>query len=359
MKNRVLVIGALPPPVGGMETVTEHMSNLKLKDYDMEIFNVAKNKIIKSNIIFNLINFAYRCIKLMAVSIIKNPDIMHFHITVNRDFLQKSILIKISKLLNKKIIIHIHGGAFKEFYRNSSKNKKENIKRTLNSADLLIVLSEGWKNYFKKLCPGQIIHVIPNCVDSNTISRYNLKYKEKNRKIFNILFVGRIERQKGIYELLKAFSQIKNQNSYLYIMGSFVNNEKEINQLTIKLGISQRVIFLGMINGNERFKYFAQADLFVLPSYWEGLPLTILEAMAFGLPIVSTKVGAIPEVVKKENGILVNPRDTLSIKEALLHFEKNNRELITISRNNKLLIKNKYTIKIFAKNIQKAYDEMI
>ena len=233
MKTKILVIGALPPPTGGMETVTEQMSKMKLKDYHIKIFNVAKNKIIKSNMIFNILNFVYRCFKLIMTILLENPKIIHIHITVNRDFLQKAIYIKIAKMLNKKIIVHIHGGAFKEFYDKSSKNKKQKITRVLNSVDSLIVLSRSWYEFFKGLCPKQKIYVLSNSVDIEIIEEYRKKHNNKNA--FRILYVGRIEKQKGINELITAFSKIRNENLFLDIMGVFMNNEKEIRKLTENL----------------------------------------------------------------------------------------------------------------------------
>ena len=88
------------------------------------------------------------------------------------------------------------------------------------------------------------------------------------------------------------------------IVGPYEDKEKFFKEVD-RLKVRDKCEFVGEVIGKERFKYFASADLFVLPSYSEGLPVAIIEAMSFGLPIISTRVGAIPEVVKPENGILL------------------------------------------------------
>lgn len=350
--KKILVIGALPPPTGGMTTVMEQMSSLKFKNYDIIIFNVAKNKIIKSNIVFNVINFIYRCIKLFLVLVIYNPYIVHIHMSSYKDFSQKRVFHKICKLLNKKTILHIHGGAFIDFYNTS--NNKKSIVNTLNSADLLIVLSDYWKDFFKKLCPDKKIVVLPNAVDMKISNKYSKI--SKNDKTYNVLFVGRLEKQKGIFDLIKAFNMIKDDNIKLLLMGPFMNNEKEIKDLIKKLNISDKIVFLGNINSDERFKYFASADVFVLPSYFEGLPVAILEAMSFGLPVISTNVGAIPEVVKKDNGILIKPGDVKALKNAILKIKNNTK--IDYKKNNIEKIKKNYTLDIFKKKLEEVYEKI-
>jgi glycosyltransferase involved in cell wall biosynthesis len=353
MKKKVLVIGALPPPTGGMETVMEQMMNFKFKDYELIPFNVAKTQLIKSNIIFNTVNFIYRCFKLFFIILIKKPEIIHIHVTVELDFLQKTIYQKIAKFLNKKTILHIHGGAFKEFYNNASKNKKKMINSALLSSNALITLSKGWREYYHKIVPGQKIYVLPNAIDLKIISKYK-KLRKKSKEV-RILYVGRVTKQKGIYELLEAMKLLKNHKIHLFVMGQYNDNEQAIKNICQNYKIQENISFLGNILGEERFKYYANADLFVLPSHWEGLPLSILEAMAFGLPIISTKVGAIPELITRNNGVLIKPGDIKSLEDAILKLSKIDHKVEKIRKNNMQKINKYYTVKHFEQNILHIY----
>jgi len=112
---------------------------------------------------------------------------------------------------------------------------------------------------------------------------------------------------------------------------------------------------LGMILGDSRFKHFADSDIFVLPSYSEGLPLSILEAMAFGLPIIATDVGAISEVVKSKNGILIRPKDAEGLKKAIqkiLDSPKRDEYM----KNNIQVIKENYTKQIMKRDLTRIYE---
>lgn len=353
--TKVLVIGPLPPPAGGMETILNQISFMRYKNIKIKIFNTSKKRIIKSLIVFNLLNFIYRSIKLTYILLFYRPDLLHIHTASSKSFWQNHIYFQICKIFNKKIILHIHGGAFKDFYTHSNKFIKARIIKTLNSADSLIVLSNYWFNFFKTLCPTQKIHILPNSIDLDIISKYNIKKSKKIDNKYNILFVGRIEKQKGIYELLNAFSEIKNKNLFLYIMGPFMNNEREIRTLTKKLKISNRVKFLGMISGPEKYEYFSKSHLFVLPSYWEGLPLSVLEAMSFGLPIIATDVGAIPEIIKKENGILIKPKNYNILKEKIITILKN-KDRIDYYTNNISTVRKHFNFKNFRRKLRIIYE---
>jgi len=351
MKNKVLVIGPLPPPTGGIGTVVEQMKSMDIRGYNISIFNTSKNKIIKSNLIFNTLNFMYRCLKLINILLIERPRIIHIHTASHKSFWQNNIYHKICKIFHKRTILHMHGGEFEKFYNSANQST---IVRTLQSADMLIVLTEGWKKFYEHINANKNIVVVPNAVNLDVIKKY-YSYRTKSSKTIKLLFVGRIERQKGIYELLKATSILKDKEIQLYIMGQFMNNEKEIRDLCAKYKITDKVTFLGLIQGNDRFKHFANSDLFVLPSYYESFGIAILEAMAFGLTIISTNVGGIPEIVAETNGILVQPRNVNQLVKAIKVTINSPLERKQFMRNN--ILKSKvYSLTKFKYNIEESYN---
>lgn len=349
-KVRVLVIGGLPPPIGGVETVMENMMSLRPKGFELIAFDVAKSRLIKSNIIFNSINFIYRCIKLFFVMLKVKPDIVHVHFAAGKDFWQKAVFMLISKMFKNKTILHMHSGKFPEFYNTS--RRKNLIKRLMHMGDGIIVLTKGWEVFYREILRCKNIHILNNSIDLEVITRYASHHKRSKTK--RMLFVGRIETPKGIYELLWALKKLRDMDIHLYVMGPFMKNEKEIRALCDKYGISDKITFLGIILGDERFKYFANADIFVLPSYSEGLPLSILEAMAFGMPVVATDVGAISEVVKKNNGILVRPKDADELSKAIRRII-DSMERKDYKESNITVIREKYTKQVFEKKLLDIY----
>lgn len=366
--KKILIIGPMPPPTGGMQTVMEQMMHLNMKNYESIQFNVSKNKIIKSNILFNSINFIYRCVKLFVYLLIFNPAIVHIHIAADKDVLQKSVFHKICKIMNKKIVLHTHGSRFKEWYKSLNDGQRVKIKELFNESSGVIVLSESWKEYYSSISNNKNIFVINNAIEDIDFKKYKRIYP-KNEHI--VLFLSSVCKRKGVYDLLKAIKNINNPKDTskeiskvkFVFVGPYEDKEEFFKEVD-RLGIKDRCIFVGEVLGKERFKYFASADIFVLPSYAEGLPVAILEAMSFGLPIISTTVGAIPEVVKRENGILIKPGDINALKNAILKLSasdsslKNNSIPVSYNKNNKDKINKNYTQKIFKSKLVEAYDQI-
>lgn len=157
-------------------------------------------------------------------------------------------------------------------------------------------------------------------------------------KKINILYTGRIEWEKGLRELVVAFSEIKFQNSHLNIVGwekdSGKRVENELRNIAHDLGIEENITFHGYKKvGNQLNEMYRMADIYVMPSYHEGFPRTIWEAMGNSLPVIATSVGAIPfELIDGRDALLINPRSTSEIKNSI-------ERLIVDSKLRKCLIK--------------------
>jgi glycosyltransferase involved in cell wall biosynthesis len=348
--KKVLIIGPMPPPTGGMETVMEQMKSLKISGYNLSFFNTNKSKLIKSFLFFNTLNFIFRCIRLYSILLKNKYEIIHIHTASRKSFWQNAIFLKISKLFNNNTILHIHGAEFKKFYKESK--RKNYITNILNKTDSLIVLSDNWRKYYSTICANKNIYVVNNSIENIDFKKYKRIYPKDD---FVVLFLSSICKRKGAYDLLKAIKSITDSTIKFVFVGPYEDRQKFFNDVKI-LGIAEKCEFKGEVIGNERFKYFASADMLVLPSYAEGLPVTILEAMSFGLPIVSTKVGAIPEVVKEDNGVLIQPGKINDLKKAILYIKKNNKE-IKYYKNNIQKINQKYVLKNFKKRISEIYDK--
>jgi glycosyltransferase involved in cell wall biosynthesis len=249
----------------------------------------------------------------------------------------------------------MHSGKFPPFYDSLSNKKKRYVKKTLMNADILISLSSNWEKYYFKFITSKRIHILHNAIDTNDLKNY--RTKKKSAGIKKLLFVGRIERTKGIYEILEAMKELKSEKIELLIMGPFQDNEKKIRSLCKKYEIENKVKFLGMIVGKRRYMYFNEADVFILPSYYEGLPLTIIEAMAFGLPVVATKVGAIPEVIKENiNGFLIEPKNSQALLNTLRSLLLSPAVLKKISKNNISQANRFYSLNTYINRIRTVYN---
>jgi glycosyltransferase involved in cell wall biosynthesis len=202
-------------------------------------------------------------------------------------------------------------------------SQRVQVQRILSKCNATVTVSQDLAN---KLAVIGIdiskLHVILNGVDSDSFKPGN---KAKSRQALGIkaegkliLFVGSHIKEKGCFELIHAFDQISaKQPEYSLAMiggGALAN---KLQELVLQLGLSTRVNFIGKLHHDKLPLWFACADAFCLPSYREGIPNVVMEALAAGLPVVATTVGGIPEVVDKGSGILVEPRDANALAIAL------------------------------------------
>lgn len=244
------------------------------------------------------------------------PQLLHIHFSRGSSFYRKSAYIILGRLLRRRIILHAHSGAFHTFYEHESGGlRKSYIRWILNMAHALIVLSPEWESFYKRLYHRGYLVVIGNPVEEvgEGIS------SEAMNKPSIVLFMGKLCREKGTYDLLRAFSTVscRYPNAELWLAG--VGEVEEVKRMIAETGrLVDKVRLLGWIEGVEKIHALRQATVFVLPSYYEGLPVALLEAMAAGVPVITTPVGGIPSVLTdEETGLLVNPGAVKELEEAL------------------------------------------
>lgn len=240
-----------------------------------------------------------------------HPEIKIVHVqgSVGASFWRKAIFIYIAKFFHKKVVWHMHAGRFAVFYQ----QHRYAVRKVVNKSDVIIALSEYWKEYFKNEFPTKRVEIIKNVISAPRVHKQQTGY-------FTLLFLGLLGKNKGIYDLLECIwdHKVEFQGKLkLYIGG---NGEIEhVKQLIKENGIADIVIFEGWVSGDKKIELLNKSDAYILPSYKEGLPISILEAMSYGMPIISTPVGGIPEIVSNgENGYLVEPGNKEDIYKAII-----------------------------------------
>ena len=269
----------------------------------------TKNKFLK------LLTGSFDYIKLIFVLFFNDIQIVHFntsldYVSLIRDF----FFIKIAKIFRKKILVYFHGW-HKEGREALNAGKLEYIKRTFFSADLFIVLSKEFRNDLQNWGYKKNILVEKNLIDESELSLVSpqvisLKFNFPD-KIFNILFISRIEKEKGIFEALESFQlfNLKYPNSKLIIAGDG-SQKFSIEQLIREKRLQSKITMKGIITGKEKSSCLLDADVLLFPTYGEGMPMNVIEAMSFGLPIITRPVGGIKDFfINGEMGFLINSID--------------------------------------------------
>jgi len=262
--------------------------------------------------ILGLIKISYTLLTNREIAII------HIHGASYGSFYRKYIIFIIGKyVFRKKIIYHIHGGGFQIFYNKANPLSKRLIKKFLSQSDIVICVSQSWYVYFKQNFKFKVLGVLPNIIDYPTILGETSKMD-----YITFLFLGLICDEKGIFDLLKVID--KNQEQYRGKIKLLIGGNGETHRLLDlieKQQINDIVQFLGWITKEEKIDALNKADMYILPSYNEGLPISILEAMSYGSAIISTNVGGISEIVRnKENGLIIEPGNLDQLEQSLCFF---------------------------------------
>lgn len=343
----ILMVGPHKDKIkGGISTAIKSYSESEFLQ-EFNIYNLHTVSVgNKLNKIFYCI---YSILKMMYYLVFKKIDLIHIHTASGNSFIRKSIFVRIGSFFNKKILLHIHGGGFEDFYKEKlSLNKNSKISNILDKCSYIIVLSDGWEKKLKNMTSSKII-VISNSVEAQKINHYDLLSKQ-------ITFIGRVEEEKGIYDFIESARDIISDLKDIKFTICGGGDLENIKSIILNYGIEDKFNILGWVDRERIQAELKKSMIFVLPSHKEAMPISILEAMSYGVPIISTKVGSIPEFIKEgENGELFNPKDinslTILIKKLIeskglrrIYSEKNFTD-IKINYSNKIThekIKNLY-----------------
>ncbi len=264
--------------------------------------------------------FSYLASKKLADTIVEewNPDIIYIH-----GLLADGLIgLRLKRKYNKPLLVNVWGEDVTKFSKEMF--SKSLAKLTLKNSDAIISQSSFLKNEINRvgLTKKKFFIITTGALLSNFKAKNKFKSREilnlpKNKKI--ILFVGHLIPRKGVKYLIRAIKLLlkRDKNVLCCIIGKG-NTENSLKKLTVELNLENYVKFLGEKNSKEVAKYMNACDIFVLPSLNEGLPVVLCEALACGKPVVATKVAGTPELVNKDVGYLVRPKDANDLAEKIL-----------------------------------------
>lgn len=240
--------------------------------------------------------------------------LLHIHVSSRTSFWRKMLFILPAFILKIPTILHLHSGGFAHFYENECGSIAKFLVRLIfNKVSRIVVLSPTWAKWTSSMFSNPNILPIFNPVLMPTQPIF-----WNTRKHGTMLSLGRLGKNKGTYDLLEAIQDLSVQYPSLHAQ---LGGDGEVDKVMARaeeLGVSNRVELLGWVRGQDKEHCLASAMVYVLPSYNEGLPMSVLEAMAAGLPVLTTPVGGIPEAVTDGvEGFLVEPGDVSAIADRL------------------------------------------
>ena len=345
-KIDVLMVGPTSSVKGGIRTVVkQYLAYNGWKEINLRYIPThVEGSILKKSLFF-LIQYTLLCLSCLA----HKPDIVHMHVSERGSFWRKMIILRTCQFLGMKTVLHHHGAEFFLFYDKASEKNKHRIARTISGADVNLVLSNYHFELMKKQFPQGNFKVIYNGIipEAGVYNPYAT----------GILFVGRLGERKGIYDLIDAIEQI--DGSLPSEIQLFFCGDGDINHVSRVLSeknLLKRVAHIGWCDKKQLLQFYGQSMLFILPSYNEGLPMSLLEAMYAGLPCISTKVAGIPEVLKSGvNGILVEPGNLDQIKDSILQLMQDKELRKRFGSNAHDMVRESFLIRSHVRVLEEVY----
>ena len=223
----------------------------------------------------------------------------------------------------------------------------------MKEADEVIALSADWKKKFDETFGLKNCVVLENGVDTERLKPAITSVKNHPHTFVSL---GRLGERKGTYDLINAIEQVKAQISDIkcYLAGD--GDIDRCEQIVEEKNLKSNIIIVGWADFDKKLELLSSVSTVVLPSYNEGLPMAILEGMACGKAIISTTVGAIPEVISDENGILVEPGDVQALAQALIECSQNLQFMNSISKNNIKKIDSEFSMKVMHQKLAQYYE---
>lgn len=352
MKKSVLFVAAFPPPIHGSAVMSQYIKDSKLINdtFDCDYINLSTSRRIDEIGKYNPIKIWRLFVAFFNLTwklTIKHYDLCYLAITCHGiGFLKDAPFVLLCKLFRRQVVIHQHNkGMSKDverwLYRWLLPLTYKNVK--------VILLSQRLYPDIEKVVPKENVYICPN-----GIPEVGNKYKETNNEIPHLLFLSNLMESKGVIVLLDALKLLMGNG--LSFICDFVGGEtKEMDSVLFekevdKRDIHQMVSYKGQKFAKGKWKCFSDADVFVFPTFYhnECFPLVLLEAMQYGVPIVTTDEGGIPDIVKEGvNGLICEKKNPESLANCIEMLLTNNTFREECGRKGRELFENKYSLHTF------------
>ena len=356
-RKKVLFILHIPPPIHGSSVVGKYiMDNILInKLFDCWYVNLTTSISVieigklRLNKFFKYWSIMWKA--LWSIAIWK-PNLCYIAITAKGTaFYKDTFLVILSKLFGIKILYHFHSKGVSTRQNNFLDNL---LYRFVFRNAHVILLSKYLYTDIQKYVKEEQVHYCPNGIP--VIPDMNFKLLSSNReakKVPEILFLSNMMKEKGVYILLEACKILHNKGVTFitWFIGSWLDiNENDFNDFVFFNNLKENVFYGGAKYGTEKSVYFERANIFVFPTYYnnEVFPLVILEAMQYGLPVISTREGGIPDILEDgETGFLVNKNDLIDLADKMELLINNPFLCQQMGAAGKNKFQNNYTISIW------------
>jgi glycosyltransferase involved in cell wall biosynthesis len=320
MRPSLLVVGPLPPPLGGVQLIIDMQLRSGLaREFDVHRVDTSKRELrwaVENPTWKTPLYFLRDFSRLIRTLVRVRPDAALVHATSSPSILRDWMFMAAARFFGAKVVCHYHGTLHARFPSGETRIGRAVGRFLMSAAHRVIVLSPTYQREMGKAWKRNDLVWVPNVADvalfRNTPAGAPAPWLAFGERA--VLFVGRLSAPKGIYDLFDAIPRVveRHPEARFVLVGVAESEAMEpvVRAEAERRGIAARLTFLGSLEGRDKAAAFLSSEMIVVPSWTEAFPLVIPEAMAAGLPVIATAVGAIPDFVKEgEDGFLVAPRN--------------------------------------------------
>lgn len=352
-KHRVLVVGPGANCKGGITTV---IRNYGKSSFWAEFGCVHFSSTRDGSQAEKLVYVIHRCVVFLWVILTEGPTAISLHTSHGSSFYRKMFYLVVSRILRIPVVLHIHPAGFMDFYRRGSRLRQWLVRLAARLSNRVVFLSALQMEAFAEIFPKDKLIVVGNPVD---VSAFSSWHSDWCREPCQVLYLGWIIREKGVYDLVDAIPEVARQ----YPRASFVfGGTKEIerlDRLIAQRGLGAHAKVAGWVEGEERLRLLHTSRMLILPSYSEGVPNVLLEAMAAGVPVIVTPVGGVPSIVQDGmTGIYVQPGDIGAIAEAICRLLGDSEECQRLADNAHREVARRFDIEVIAGQLRQIYGDL-
>ena len=309
-----LIVGPRPPPVGGIATIVAGLAVWPGVASSVQFLDTTKRD---GGGRLARIARPLRLLRELSRRMRKRPECALCFSSAFGSFWEKGMWLALSRWRGVPMAVMMVDGNFPKFYESLSPAKQALARALLVRFSSVIVQTESWRRFYSQIAPRGNYVVLPNgvdCIEFAPVAR-------TPAAVPVLLFVGWTIPEKGVFDLVEAAAMLRRRGCEfrLKIVGPFHGQEQSLKSAVASGGVEDVTDVAGPVHSRAALlDIYRQADVYVLPSWAEGLPVAMLEAMACGLPVVATSVGGVPDLVEEgKSGLLVPARNVEALADAL------------------------------------------
>jgi glycosyltransferase involved in cell wall biosynthesis len=293
-----------------------------------------------------------RALVLVQMQLRRGVDVVHIHFASGASSRRKMMIARLAALHGVPVILHCHGGGFRRYWGRISLVERRLIRQMLRRAQRIVVLGADWGDFYASIgAPRERIELLPNPV---AVPK-RVPARTHNGRV-RLVHLASLSRDKGSFDLLEALSRLPPRiKAQIHVVAAGTGAVEELRAAALRLGLQEILEVRNWIEADERDQLLACSDVFVLPSYYEGLPMALLEAMAWGLAPICTPIGSIPEYIEDGvNGLLVRPGAVEELAEKIERVVLDSNLRAQLGRRARATVE-PLDIDVYAQRVSKLY----